>query len=882
MKRTIYINPQLGNRAPYDHIVFTPQERAARSLKVPCQTLEGMALSVLGGAQMRVVPVTAAGRILRAACCDVFDAKDAEAAAKGLKLSVQTLLRTNADLARLMDVGSGRVKDLAQVTANYRTRLRNSNLVDQSEVLWRAAERGPARRKIYVHGYFRPRVDELTFIDGLAGDESEFILPCTEHPISSENREAVEFLRQRGWDVDDNAAGELTIGQRLAIDFASGHSPRQSISAYAYPNVEAEVRGTMTQIKRLLFDGAAPDEIALVARDDAFYGPMVSAIAWEYELPIRTLYAIPLTETRLGSWLELLLEAVLGGLPFETTARLLAQPMGPGLPDRQWSAVRARHPSGLVRWQALGIDLSPLASLPRRETRARWVEHLRELLDAFETRNRVCIWARETLAYNTLQIELDALASLPDETLTMEEFAVELTELLGVVTVPAQPGSGGIELHTPMSLFGTRHAHLYVMGLAEGLLPATLAEDPVLDFRERHKLAEKGFEFETAADAARREALSFFALLQTVTESVTLSYPRTLKGREAFPSPYLAQIGVTATDVTPSGIVSSLEELRRVLLRQPAEPDDLVLSHARRALAVEHERESTSPHNEYDGVTGIPFDLNKHIWSVSQLTALGQCPFGWFSQFALKLAEADEAEDSLIPAIKGNLYHKVLEAALKGAIRQTDTPQAEIIRGLLLESLDGAFRRVEKEMGLISLPAWAAQREEHLSILRRAVAGADFIKDNALVISSEQKFEGEWQGLKVRGVVDRIDRTSDGLVLVDYKSGASLSPGPKDAEGKTRLDIQLPLYAHVVSTAIFGGEQVADAYYYSLSKSRVIKRSLGGDPAPVAAFIDRIKAHLQEGRFPVEPDTERTACAYCDYDLACRKGARLERKGRTP
>lgn len=879
MKRTIYINPQLGDHSPSDHVVFTPQERAARALNVQCQTLEGLALSVLGGAQLRVVPATAAGRILRAACREVFNAGEADSAARGLKLSVQTLLRTGSDLAGLMEVDSARVRDLARVTAVYRERLRDNNLVDQSEALWRAAELSPARRKVYVHGYFRPRVDELAFIDAIAGDGSEFILPCTEHPISGENREAVEFLSQRGWDVDDSSAGPLTSGQKLAIDFASGRSDGPSVSAWTYSHVEAEVRGTLGRIKCLLIEGVSPDEIALVARDDSFYGPVVSAVAWEYGLPVRTLYAVPLGETRLGSWLELLLEVVLNGLPFEATARLLAQPLGPGLPDRQWAAVRARHPSGLARWQSLGIDLSLLTSLPRRETRAKWVEHLRELLDAFETRDRVGLWSREALAYNTLQLELDELSSLPAEVLTPEEFAAELRELLGVVTVPAQPGSGGIELHTPMSLFGTSHSHLYVMGMAEGMLPAALAEDPVLDFRERHKLAEKGFEFETAADAARREALSFFALMQTATGDVTLSYPRTLQGRETFPSPYLARLGVVAVDAAPQSIASSPEELRRVLIRQTSEADDRVLSHARHAFAVEHQRESTNRHDEYDGVTGVPFDADKHVWSVSQLTALGQCPFGWFSQFALKLAEAEEAEDSLSAADRGNLYHKTLEAALKAAVRQTENPHAGVIRELVLGELDGAFRRVEKEMGLTILPAWDAQREEHLTVLRRAVAGADFIKDDAVVVAPEQKFEGEWQGLKVRGVVDRIDRTPNGLVLVDYKSGASLSPGPKDSEGKTRLDIQLPLYAHVISTALFGGEQVAAAYYYSLSKSRVIKRSLGGDPAPLAEFVGRIKAYLQEGRFPVEPDAERTACEYCDYDLVCRKGARVERKG---
>jgi ATP-dependent helicase/DNAse subunit B len=419
------------------------------------------------------------------------------------------------------------------------------------------------------------------------------------------------------------------------------------------------------------------------------------------------------------------------------------------------------------------------------------------------------------------------------------------------------------------------------MGMTEGMLPAMTAEDAVLDFHERHKLAKIGFELETAADSARREALSFYALLQTATETITLSYPRTMQGRETIPSPYFASLGIDVSVTTAMPILpaSSPEEVRRILLRHDDDPDDPVLTNARRAFAVERGRESANVHNEYDGVTGKPFDFTNHVWSASQLTKLGQCPFGWFSQYVMKLAEIEEAQDTLSPAIKGNLYHKVLEIALRPVTRAQEPLPSSSVRAVVLDNLEAAFRRVEKEMGLTILPAWDAQRNEHLAVLRRAVAGVDFIKDGAVALASEQKFEGEWHGLKIKGIVDRIDRTAEGVVLVDYKSGASLTPGPKDMEGKTRLDIQLPIYVHVAGSSLYGGESVADAYYYSLSKSRIIKKSLGGDSTVLETFVERIKNHLNDGHFAVEPDAERNACAYCEYDLVCRKGARLERKG---
>jgi hypothetical protein len=883
MKRTIYINACPQMRDIVGSEVFTPTKRAARTMNVPEQTLEGLALTILSEAKMRVASAITASHILRVASNDVFGSHDAEAASRGLKPSLQTLLRTNIDLKELAKVGSARVERLARVAGNYSERCRQRKLVDPSEVLWRAIECKPERRKIYVYGYFRPRVDELAFIDAIAANESEIVLPCMEeHPIFSENREAVIYLKQRGWQVEEESPTPLTLGESTSLDFAVGRATTSGIPLHVYPHVEAEVRGVLAQIKRRLIAGTAPTDIALVARDDSFYGPYVSAVAWEYGIPVRSLYAVPLKATRVGAWIRLLFESILNGLPFEATARLLAQPLGPGLPDKQWAAVRARRPSGLARWQSLGINLAPLIALPSEDTRTAWVEHFQELLSDFEIGNRVGHWAREVLAYHTLQSNLSAFGESPSDVLTREEFAAEVLELLNLVTVPAQPGSGGIELHTPLAFFGTRHAHLYVMGLAEGMLPASVIEDAILDFRERHNLSLMGFELETAASAARREALSFFALLQTATESITLSYPRTVQGKETIPSPYLARLGidVSSTTTNPSMMpLSSPEEVRRTLLRQEIATDDPILELARHSYVVERGRASTSLHDEYDGVTGMPFDFTKHVWSVSQLTTLGQCPFGWFSKHVLKLFEVEEAQDTLSAVLRGNLYHEVLELALRAVTRSVKDLSQNSVRELALDHLEEVFRRVEKGLGLTLLPAWDVQRAEHLAVLRRAIVAADFIKDGAVVLATERKFEGEWLGLKVRGLVDRIDRTADGIVLVDYKSGSSLTFGPKDMEGKTKLDIQLPLYIQVIGSTVFKGEAIADAYYYSVSKSKIIKKSIGGDVLVLAAFVERIKGYLLEGRFPVEPDEERNACKYCDYDLVCRKGGRLERKG---
>lgn len=152
------------------------------------------------------------------------------------------------------------------------------------------------------------------------------------------------------------------------------------------------------------------------------------------------------------------------------------------------------------------------------------------------------------------------------------------------------------------------------------------------------------------------------------------------------------------------------------------------------------------------------------------------------------------------------------------------------------------------------------------------------MKQDAQILQPETKFTGEWYGLKVTGSIDRIDRTPQGLVLLDYKTSSQAPPGVKDESGKANIDIQMSLYTHVASTALFPGETVHDAYYYSVTKGKKISKTKPSEET-LQAIAEKIKNYLQKGYYPVEPDINQEACRYCAYDLVCRKGVRQSRKG---
>jgi hypothetical protein len=880
MSRLIYLEAQPYFRAKEvadqnQLTVVTPTKTAARALGEKKRSLQDVAVQQLRQGTTIASPLEAQ-RALREAINQTIQAHDVEGTARAWMPTVQALLRSSPLFKSTVEGCSERATQLLQVTQRYVASLRQQTLIDGNEVLWRAVEQQPEQRPVLIYGYFQPRRDELTLIDAIAADGSIFILPTGTGDLFNESHLAIEWLQQKGWKIHEIETAPQTIGEQLGQQFRAPVEAIAQPSTYVYSTVEAEVRGTLAQIKQLLHDGVSARDIAIIARDEVSYGSKLLEIAWEYGIPLRALYATPLNTTRFGAWITLLLEVIEQQFPFEATAKLLSHPLCTNPDAEFWSTVRSRHPAGFTAWQAvcqsvLKLDLSTL-KFGHQASRETWVEKMQTMLKAFDLRRRCSRWARESLAFNALNQALVDLAKPEKEILSWSAFAQELRELLAIVGVPAQPGRGGVELHNPQSVIGARYPYLFVIGMADGLLPAPVRNDCILDFYERKALRHVGIPLELASEAARQEALLFHYLLQTATEAVVFSYA-SLNGRqEQLPSPYLAQLGLTAMAPPELPIVSE-EELRKINLRRASQPEDAVLQNAIRAWTVERRRESSAPHDEYDGVTGIPLDYRDRTFSVSQLTKLGLCPFQWFTDKVLKLGEPDEEETDLSPSRRGNLYHKVLELVFKAV---QGNPQQSFNDPSLLHA---QFQIVEQAMKLSDLPVWAARRTEHLQTLQRVLNQPSFFPDGSEAIALEATFEGIWHDLKLTGRVDRIDRTPQGLVLIDYKTGASTPKGVSNADGKACIDLQLPIYQQVAATALFPDETVATSSYYSLTKAKRLSKALPSEQA-LADVADRCKAHLNHGHFPVQPDVDAVACQYCAFDLVCRQGNRLSHKPR--
>lgn len=894
--RTLYLDPDL-NLAEFIRLdrhtppisLITATTTIARQLNRRHTSLEQLATQTIADRGLAVVSPWLARQLLVEAVTDLDPKSDAVAVAQWLTPSLRSLFQSGANLRAMAKVSglAPKVYRTIAIAQNYRGKLERRSLVDPAELFWQAIATSPEPRCLSVIGYLHPRADMLAFLDAIAGEGSRVALPCGEADWFHETRAAIERLRGKGWSVintGETPEGDTIKSPIITITGIRNNSTTASSlrgNYTAYADSDSEIRSVLTQIKQLVTTGTPTDAIAIVARTNTDYARQLSDTAWEFGLPVRLTRSPSLAETRLGSWMRGLLEVWQRSFRFEATASFLQHPLTPPEIAPRWSEARKRRPDNRKAWEAIGADFAVIESW-RKAKRAKWVDRFQSVLAAWQIEARCGLWAEEMIAYERLHDAFEELANFDETPRSGEQFARELDTLLTSQPV-AIATRGGVAIHSPESIAGSRYAYVFVLGAIEGAYPEPVRNDTAIDFFSRKQLAHHGFDLGSAMRSARRETRLFDALLRVASERLSLSYPRTIGKNLTLPSAYLEQFAIppAPSEITTTTPIASLETARRLLwLRSPLEHlptiahRDRVLRHARRCQRVELDREISPHYSPYDGLTDLPTDIAQHVFSASQLSMLGQCGFKWFARYGLRINRPQDKETELSGRLKGQLYHQTLEGAMQDTIDQEDP------RDRVLAALESAFEAAETNLYLDHLPAWWAQRREHLALLRRTIEHDSFFTPGAVIRAIEADFTGEWNGFKVTGKIDRADETPYGITLIEYKTRSSRPTQAQDRHGEAKFDLQLQLYVEAAGAALFPDRTISRAHYYSLTKAKSLAGVDQVNDIEAIAFADRLRGHLSTGAYAVQPDRGEKVCAYCDCELMCRKGARLQRKQR--
>lgn len=269
--------------------------------------------------------------------------------------------------------------------------------------------------------------------------------------------------------------------------------------------------------------------------------------------------------------------------------------------------------------------------------------------------------------------------------------------------------------------------------------------------------------------------------------------------------------------------------------------------------------------------------------TASSYARLRACPYQFFAQSLLRLAEVDELDAALDKSDWGTWLHTAL---LHFHRKLAANPQAE--RAALMDEAEQEATREQQLDEGDFLPwalAWPALRDAYLGWLEgHEAAGWRFA-------AGEQDEQTSSGGLPLKGRLDRLDTGGAGAdFILDYKTGSRSALKKRTAlDGE---DVQLPFYA-----LLRGMPTGARAGYLSLSTSRSEGKpelyEYGGQPSgrgkdavqrtpdELAALLHARAEQLLHGMTedtqridagaPLRPLGEGKVCDWCPARGLCRR-----------
>jgi len=497
----------------------------------------------------------------------------------------------------------------------------------------------------------------------------------------------------------------------------------------------------------------------------------------------------------------------------------------------------------------------------------------------------------------------------------------------------------GVFLGRLADAVGTDFDAVFVLGMNEGSIPVAGREDPLLPDVER---ARAGDAVPLHAQRAAHERRDYLAALATAPERVLLVPRADLRGQQArMPSRWAVE-AASALEQARSGervFASTLDDehysdapwyrsvrsfeaalaggaepastqeydLRSLLRRRRAgdRVDSHYLAAMERALGAGFEAQwarRSAALTEWAGLVPAagsksPLSPEARPVSPTRLQGLATCPFRFFLDSVLGIAEFDEPEEelSISPLAKGSLVHEILDRFIgrAGPRQSWDEAWTPGERALLKEIAAEACANAE-EAGITGRALlWKHERARIIRDLDHFLDEDEKLRrlHRTTTVDTELAFglEGrapvevtldDGRTIRVRGYIDRVDRSDDGrLLVIDYKTGGLWGYGKMDEDplDRGRL-LQLPVYAAAARASEHGNPDapVYALYWFITGKGNWQTPGYDVDETIEGGFRETLRVlgeTVERGVFPARSgkwgNGDFENCRYCAYTKLC-------------
>jgi len=556
--------------------------------------------------------------------------------------------------------------------------------------------------------------------------------------------------------------------------------------------------------------------------------------------------------------------------------------------------------------------------------------HLPNLSHAHDEEERI----RDEHIFGIFRERLESLRHNPflpeDRKVTTDEFLRMVNILIDEPVGDPDPDGGGV------SVIGIReaiHLHLpvlFICGLVEGVVPRLTTRLPFTNSLENARMGTRSL-----AEILHEQEYYFIAALLS-SQRIYLSAPLADGTNPLLTSAFFERVRMVCH---PMGWNSSGQDAERCsrslaaviageriaegLVCQALDHLDPLLSIDDLVARINTERyyRKGTCDSIYEGMLSadetIAATLEERfspdgVYSATSLETYAQCPFRFFLGNVLRLEDLPDGDQNLSPADRGSAVHDILSTFYRrwlAAGRGNITPASiEAATSLMQE-----IAREELDRHHFESPLWEAtclqmKGSPHAGpgYLERFLTKEAEAEDSPLVPSHfEFSFGMDPSGtddpasvqeavaltssdgcekLRIRGRIDRIDISPEGLFLIyDYKTGRG-HPKFKDIEeGKA---LQLPLY--LLAFEALSEKRGVAAGYYQIRKevrrdlllcdeqARCLVASRTKVTPDIAALITRscdfaigYIRRIRAGAFPFPAD-EHCPNSYCEFRRICR------------
>lgn len=282
----------------------------------------------------------------------------------------------------------------------------------------------------------------------------------------------------------------------------------------------------------------------------------------------------------------------------------------------------------------------------------------------------------------------------------------------------------------------------------------------------------------------------------------------------------------------------------------------------------------------------VKLSLPVKPFSATGLENLAQCPMKFMFAQKLRLRAAPEENQDQAPVYYGQLVHKALETVFQEpGLTERDSP--EVLTAHFERAIDTLFPHLKPKNAFSTLLRTQFKRTAHqIAPLEKALS---LIRGPGSPINFEKQFTVEWNGFELKGVIDRIDETTSGdLLVIDYKTGTvDFSP----THIPSGANFQALIYWIAVEKMF--NRRCMGVLFYDLKKceirrglmrsesisaeaKKMLTRGHALDPEKFQLITDSGVAEMErlmklsaEGEFAPRPSAEN--CSFCEFQILCRR-----------